>query len=171
MKALQVVRHGPPVEALEVVDVPVPEPGPGQVRVRVGAACFNSSDVHACHGRQRSVNRPLPVTLGMDMCGVVEAAGEGGGDLVGQRVVAVAAMGIGGIAEQALAQVGGVFEAPDSLDDAEAAAFLLTFHTAHVSLFRRGRLSEGETLLVHGGAGSVGTAAIQLGVAAGARVP
>jgi NADPH2:quinone reductase len=170
MRALQIVRHGPPVEALEVVEIERPEPGPGVVRIRVAAACFNSSDVHACYGRQRSVNRPLPVTLGMDACGVVDAAGEGAETWIGQRVVAVTLQAIGGIAEYALAQAGGVYEAPAGLDDAEAAAFLLTFHTAHVALFRRGRLEKGETLLVHGGAGSVGSAAIQLGRVAGARV-
>jgi len=170
MKALQVVRHAPPTEALEIVELARPEPGPGMVRIHVAAASLNSSDVHACYGRQRSVNRPLPVTLGMDVCGVVDAAGDGAEAWIGQRVVAVTLQAIGGIAEYALASVGGVYEAPPGLDDAEAAAFLLTFHTAHVALLRRGRLVKGETLLVHGGAGSVGSAAIQIAVAVGARV-
>ncbi len=79
-------------------------------------------------------------------------------------------MAQGGLAEYAIAPVTTVFDAPDGLDDAEVAAFLLPFHTTHLALFRRGRLEAGETLLVHAGASRLGSAAIQLGVARGARV-
>ena len=106
----------------------------------------------------------------MDVCGTVDAAGAGAEHLLGRRVVAIAKDALGGIAEHAVAPAVSTFDAPPELDDAEAAAFLIPFHTTHLALFRRGRLVEGETLLVHSGASGLGTAAIQLGVAAGARV-
>jgi NADPH2:quinone reductase len=113
---------------------------------------------------------PPPFVLGMDACGVVDAAGEGAEQWVGARVTAITQMAKGGLAEYALAPVDSVFEAPPELDDAEAAAFVIPFHTTHLALFERAALQEGESLLVHGGAGSLGSAAIQLGRAAGARV-
>jgi NADPH2:quinone reductase len=170
MRALQVTANGAPSEALEVVDIPAPEPGPGQVRIRVAAGSLNFNDLARCRGGVTSIPMPPPFTLGMDVCGVVESAGEGGEAWVGRRVVAITQMAQGGLAELAIAPVDSVFDAPETLDDAEAAGFLLPFHLAHISLYRRGRLTGGETLLVHAGASGVGTAAIQLGVARGARV-
>ena len=170
MRALQVRRNGPPAEVCEVVDVPVPEPGPGQLRVRVAAGSLNFNDVDRCHGRTTTIPMKPPFTLGMDVCGVVDAAGAGGEAWVGRRVVAITQLAQGGLAEHALAPLGSVFDAPPGLDDAEAASFLLPFHTTHLALFRRGRLEAGETLLVHSGASGLGSAAIQLGVAKGARV-
>ncbi len=170
MRALQVTRHGKPSEVLEVVDAPLPEPGPGQVRIRVAAGSLNWNDIDRCWGRRTTVPMQPPFTLGMDVCGVVDAAGEGAESWRGRRVVAITQTALGGLAEQAIAPVDSVFEAPEAFDDAEATAFLLPFHTTHLALFRRGGLREGETLLVHAGASSLGTAAIQLGRSAGARV-
>ncbi len=170
MRALQVTRNGRPGEVLEVVDVPVPEPGPGQVRIRVSAGSLNFNDIDRCWGRRTTVPMQPPFTLGMDVCGVVDAAGEGAESWRGRRVVAITQTAVGGLAEQALAPADSVFDAPEGFDDAEATAFLLPFHTTHLALFRRGGLRAGETLLVHSGASSLGTAAIQLGRAAGARV-
>ncbi len=170
MRALQVTRHGKPSEVLEVVDAPLPEPGPGQVRIRVAAGSLNWNDIDRCWGRRTTVPMQPPFTLGMDVCGVVDAAGEGAESWRGRRVVAITQTALGGLAEQAIAPVDSVFEAPEAFDDAEATAFLLPFHTTHLALFRRGALREGETLLVHAGASSLGTAAIQLGRSAGARV-
>jgi NADPH2:quinone reductase len=170
MRALQVRRNGPPAEVCEVVDVPVPEPGPGQLRVRVAAGSLNWNDIDRCYGRTTTIPMKPPFTLGMDVCGVVDAAGAGGEAWVGRRVVAITQLAQGGLADYALAPLGSVFDAPTGLDDGSAASFLLPFHTAHLALFRRGRLEAGETLLVHAGASGLGTAAIQLGVARGARV-
>jgi NADPH2:quinone reductase len=165
-----VTRHGSPTEVLAVNEVEVPEPGAGEVRIRVGAAALNFNDIARCRGQLVSVTKDPPFTIGMDVCGVVEEAGEGTEQWLGQRVVAVAKDALGGIAEQTVAPATGVFRAPSSLDDVTAAAFLLPFHTTHLALFRRAGLRAGETLLVHSGASGLGTAAIQLGVAAGARV-
>ena len=170
MRALQVTTHGEPLAVLRVVDVEEPEPGPGQVRVRVAAGSLNFNDILRCRGGLVSVPLPPPFTLGMDVCGTVDAAGAGAEAWVGQRVIAITDNALGGLAEAAIAPATGVFRAPDELDDAEAAAFLLPFHTGALALLHRARLQPGEVLLVHSGASGLGTAAIQLGVATGARV-
>ena len=90
MKALQVTRNGSPGEVLAVRDVDVPEPEPGEVRVRVAAASLNFNDIDRCRGKLVSVPTPPPYTLGMDVCGVVDAAGAGAEEWIGQRVVAIA---------------------------------------------------------------------------------
>ena len=170
MRALQVTAHGRPGEVLAVRQVDRPEPGPGEVRVVVGAASLNFNDIDRCRGNLVSVPTPPPFTLGMDVCGVVDAAGEGAEEWLGHRVVAITKTALGGIAEYAIAPSVSVFDAPESLDDAEAAAFVLTFQASHLALFRRGRLRAGETLVVHSAASGLGTAGIQLGKAVGARV-
>jgi NADPH2:quinone reductase len=155
---------------LEVRTVDRPEPGPGEVRVKVSAASLNFNDIDRCRGKLVSVPTPPPFTLGMDVCGVVDAAGEGAEAWLGRRVVAITKTALGGIADYALADAVSVFDAPPQFDDAEATAFLMTFQTSHLALFRRGRLRAGETLVVHSAASGLGTAGIQLGKAAGARV-
>jgi NADPH:quinone reductase len=168
VQAVRVVRHGRPTEAIEVGDVEVPEPGPGQVRVAVSAASLNFGDIARCRGGVAAVMAEPPFTLGMDVSGVVDAVGEGADATVGQRVVGIAAQSLGGMAEYALCGV--VFAAPPELDDVEAAAFTLPFHLGWLALHERAGLRAGETVLVRGGASAVGTAAIQLAVAARAHV-
>ena len=171
MQAWQVVRYGPPARALEKALLPaLAEPGPGLVRVRVSAVSLNFNDVDMCHGRYPTIQPALPFTLGMDLCGVVDGVGPGLGAWLGRRVVSTGLGGFGGLAEQAYAPADSLFDAPPALDDAESAAFFIPFHTMHLALFRRAKLAAGETLLVHSGAGGLGSAALQLGVAAGARV-
>ena len=164
------MRHGAPTEALEIQDIPVPEVGPGEVRIAVSAASLNFGDIARCRGTVASVMGQVPFTLGMDVCGVVDAAGDGAEEWMGRRVVAMTNQSFGGVAEAALSTVTSVFEAPPELDDIEAAAFTLPFHTGYLALHRRARLTAGETLLVVGGASAVGTAMIQLGTAVGAEV-
>ena len=137
------------------------------MRIAVSAASLNFVDIARCRGTIASVMQPPPYTLGMDVCGVVEA---GPDEWVGRRVVAMCAMSFGGMADFALAPLTGVFDAPEQLDDVEAAAFLLPFHTTYLGIDVRAKLQPGEHLLVVGGASALGTAAIQLGVAAGAHV-
>ena len=170
MKAWRVVRKSRPTEALRLEDVDRPEPGPGQVRAKVAATVCNLNEVDGCYGRYKTVDPELPYTLGMEAVGVVDAAGEGASDWLGKRVMLT---GVGATGAHAEWVVGGqemVFECPDSLDDLEAAAFNFPFHVAYVSLVERGRLEAGETALVHAGAGGVGSAAIQVAKAQGARV-
>lgn len=170
MKAVRVVRHGAPTVALEVQDIPVPEVGPGEVRVAVSAASLNFGDIARCRGTVASVQGQVPFTLGMDVCGIVDAAGDGAEEWLGRRVVAMTNQSFGGLAEAALSSLTSVFDAPPELDDIEAAAFTLPFHTGFLALHTRARLLADETLLVVGGASAVGTAVVQLGAAAGAEV-
>ncbi len=170
MRALQVRRHGEPPEALGVVEVPAPEPGPGQLRVRVGAAALNMADVLLCRGGYQ-LSPAIPFTPGMEAAGVVTAVGEGVNQrLLGTRVVGVPELPHGALAEEAILVAERAYALPDEIDDDDAAAMFIAFTTAHVALHRRARLQAGEALLVHAGAGGVGSAAVQLGVAAGARV-
>src|SRR4029077_15098282 len=141
MRAVRVVQHAAPLEALELQDIPVPEPGPGEVLVEVAAASLNFGDIARCRGTVASVMGQIPFTLGMDVCGVVDEAGEGAGEWVGRRVVAMAKQSLGGLAEFAVAPVTGTFDAPPSLDDVSAAAFTLPFHVGYLALHRRAKLA------------------------------
>ena len=100
MKALRVTKNAAPSEALAVEEVDAPEPGPGQLRIRVAAASLNFNDIDRCRGNVTSIPMPPPFTLGMDVCGVVEAAGDAAGaSWIGRRVMAITAMAQGGIEE------------------------------------------------------------------------
>src|SRR5665213_2261083 len=101
MKALQVTAHGRPGDVLAVRTVERPEPGPGEVRVEVRAASLNFNDIDRCRGKLVSVPTPPPYTLGMDVCGIVDAAGVGADSWLGKRVVAITKTALGGIAEYA----------------------------------------------------------------------
>ena len=170
MRAWRVYRYGRPSEALRVDRIAVPEPGPGEVRVRTCAMALNYNEIDGCHGRYLTVNPPIPYTLGMEVTGMVDAAGPGAERWVGRRVIGCAKGAYGGYADFVVADAGMVFDAPAQLDDAQAAAFFMPFHLAWLGLHQRGGLKAGETVLIHAGAGGVGSAAIQLANAAGARV-
>jgi NADPH2:quinone reductase len=170
VKAWQLSRYGEPEDVLELADVPRPVPGPGQLLVRVLAAAANFPDVLLCRGGYQ-VRPPLPFSPGVELCGeVVERGPEVTGFAAGDRVIGGAALPSGAFAEYALMDAAGTFPAPEGLDDAEAAPFLVTYQTGWFGLHRRARLRSGETLLVHAAAGGVGSGAVQLGKAAGARV-
>src|SRR3954451_21164136 len=170
MRAWRVHRYGRPTEALALDDIPDPEPGAGTVRVRSRATVLNYNEVDGCRGRYLTVNPPLPYTLGMEVFGVVDAAGAGAESWIGRRVVATAAGAFGAHAEAVIAPADMVFHAPAALDDAGAAAFFFPFHLAYLGLHERGGLQPGETVLIHAAAGGVGSAAVQLARAAGATV-
>lgn len=170
MRAWQVVRHGRPTEALALVDVAEPVPGPGEILVRTTASVLNYNEVDGCHGRYLTIDPKLPYTLGMECVGVVVGAGAGAEDWVGRRVTASGRGGTGAHADLVAGSTSMAFPAPESLDDVEAAAFFYPFHLAYLGLHERGRLAAGETVLIHAAAGGVGSAAVQLAVAAGARV-
>jgi len=170
VKAWRVTQHGEPEQVLELADIPRPAPGPGQILVRVLAAAANFPDVLLCRGVYQ-VKVPLPFTLGVELCGEVIEVGAGVTCFsVGDRVIGDTALPHGAFAEYALMDASAALPAPRALDDAEAAPFYITYETCWVGLHRRARLQPGETLLVHAAAGGVGTGAIQLGKAAGARV-
>ncbi len=170
MRAWQVKRYGRPTEALELVELPDPEPGPGELLVRTTASVLNYNEVDGCHGRYLTINPPLPYTLGMECVGEVVGTGSGAESWLGKRVTLSGNGATGAHAELTVGPTAMTFEAPEKLDDVEAAAFFYPFHLAHLGLHERGRLQSGETVLVHAAAGGVGSAAVQLAVAAGARV-
>ena len=171
MRAWQVVKAGEPSEALARNEVPAPEAGPGMLRVRVGACGIGLPDLFMCRGSY-ALTPELPFTPGQELVGRVVEAGAGCEARVGDRVMAVSAFFLrhGGFADEALALDDFAFRVPDAMSDAEAAGFVIPYHTAYVGLVRRARLEPGETLLVLGGSGGTGSAAIQLGKALGAHV-
>ncbi|MFE7319135.1 NADPH:quinone oxidoreductase family protein [Streptomyces sp. NPDC057555] len=169
MKAWRVHANGEPRAVMRLEEVPDPQPGPGQLLLRVRAAGVNFPDALLCRG-QYQVRPPLPFTPGVEICGEVLAAGEGAAGAIGARVLAQPALPGGGFAELAVVDAATVRPAPEALDDAEAAALHIGYQTGWFGLHRRARLQAGETLLVHAAAGGVGSAAVQLGKAAGARV-
>ncbi|MGW4446718.1 NADPH:quinone oxidoreductase family protein [Streptomyces sp. NPDC004682] len=160
MQAWQVHENGEPGAVMRLAEVDRPVPGEGQVLLRVRAANVNFPDALLCRG-QYQIRPPLPFTPGVEICGETED---------GRRVIANPALPYGGFAEYALADARALLPAPDSLDDAEAAALHIGYQTGWFGLHRRAHLEAGETLLVHAAAGGVGSAAVQLGKAAGARV-
>jgi NADPH:quinone reductase len=170
VRAWQVHELGEPRDVLTLAEVPDPEPGPGQVLVRVRGAAANFPDVLMCRGGYQ-VRPPLPFTPGIELCGEIVAVGP---DVtrfaVGDRVLGGSSLPSGAFGELAVMNSDSVFPALEGLDDAEAAAFFITYQTGWFGLHRRARLAAGETLLVHAAAGGVGSGAVQLGKAAGARV-
>jgi len=171
MRAWQVRRRGEPRDALDCVEVPPPEPGPGQIRMRVLAAGVGLPDVYMCRGSY-ALTPELPFTPGQELVGIVSALGQGAQARVGERRMATSAFHFrhGSFAEQCLALDDFAQPVPDEMSDAEAAGFMIPYHTAWVGLVQRARLAAGETLLVLGAAGGSGSTALQLGKALGARV-
>ncbi len=170
MKAWRVHELGEPESVLQLDDIDEPVPGQDEVLVEVAAASLNFPDVLMCRGEYQ-VKPPLPFTPGAEVSGTVVGLGDGAdASLLCQRVIAIPTFGHGGFTERTIAPKSMVFPIPDSLGDAAASALHVTYQTGHVALHRRAHLQAGETLLVHAGAGGVGSAAIQLGLAAGARV-
>ncbi|HEX7095835.1 MAG TPA: NADPH:quinone oxidoreductase family protein [Acidimicrobiales bacterium] len=170
IRAWRVTRHGRPSEALELQRIATPRPGPNEMLIHTAATVCNYNEVDGCHGRYRTIDPPLPYTLGMELVGEVVEAGEGAESWLGRRVMATATGATGAHAEAAVAPVEMTFDVPPELDDTAAAAFFYPFHLAYLGLHERARLEKGETVLVHAAAGGVGSAAVQLAVAAGARV-
>jgi NADPH2:quinone reductase len=165
MKAVRVEETGGP-EVLQLQDVPVPDPGAGQVRVRVEAAGLNFIDVYQ---RQGHYPLDLPVTLGMEAAGVVDAVGpEVTGIAKGDRVAY--AMQLGAYAEQAVVPATQVVRVPGEIDLRVAAAVMLQGMTAHYLSHSTMRLEKGMTVLVHAAAGGVGHLLVQIAKRLGARV-
>ncbi len=171
MRAWRAIEHGAPRDVLRLEEIDAPDAGPGEVRVRVDAVTLNFNDIDGIHGRYRTVPVPAPYTPGMEVLGTVEAVGDGvDAALLGTRVAAIPSGAFGGYAEVAVAPATMTFAMPESIPAPDAAAILMPFHLAALSLYRRARLEAGETVLIHAAAGGVGSAALQLARAAGAHV-
>src|SRR5688500_11961198 len=171
MRALQITELSGPASALTLGDVPEPDPthmmtGTEGVVVDVHAAGVSFPEVLQTRGEYQ-VKPPLPFVPGSEVAGVVRSAPEGAGVEPGDRVAAFCMLG--GFAEVAVAPDFMTFRLPEALDFAQGAGLILNYHTAYFALKLRGRLAEGETVLVHGAAGGVGTAALQVAKGLGAR--
>ncbi|HYD75722.1 NADPH:quinone oxidoreductase family protein [Ramlibacter sp.] len=156
------------VDALQWKELPTPQPGAGQLLLRIQAASLNYPDLLIVQGKYQH-KPPLPFVPGSEYAGVVEAVGEGvSGFKVGQPVACLS--GTGGFATHTLAPASLCMPLPPGFPAVDAAAFIMTYATSHHALVDRGQLQAGETVLVLGAAGGVGTAAIQVAKAVGARV-
>src|SRR5262249_35032923 len=170
MRAWRVTKYGSPRDVLALEEVDVPAPADNEILIRASSVTLNFNDLDGIYGRYKTVPVPVPYTPGMEVLGRVESAGTGAHDGVGKRVVAIPSGAHGGYAELVKAPTAMAFEMPDDIAEPEAAGIFMPFHLAYLALYERARLTKGETLLVHAAAGGAGSAALQLGVHAGARV-
>jgi NADPH2:quinone reductase len=164
MRAVVLDGFGGP-EVMRLGELQRPRPGPGQVLIRVAATSVNRADL-----QQRTGNYAPPPgesdVLGLEVAGVIsQLGGDVAGWKVGDRVMTL--VGGGGYAEYATAPAGTLMPVPEGIDLVRAAGITEVFVTAYLNVFREAALKPGETLLVHGGASGVGTAAIQLAKALG----
>ena len=166
MRAVQVVRLDGPT-GVDVVEVPEPTANEGQVLVDVHAVGVSFPDLLLSAG-QYQLKPETPFQLGVDFAGVVRSAPEGSGFAAGDRVACV--LPYGGGADVVAIDPESVFPLPDNLSFEQGAALPMNYLTAQFALGTRGQLQEGETVLVHGAAGGVGTASIQVAKGYGARV-
>ncbi len=173
MQAVQIVDLTGPDTALALGEVPDPDAPPAHpltpaagVLVEVHAAGVSFPEVLQTRGEYR-LKPPLPFIPGSEVAGIVREAPPGSALSAGDRVAAFCALG--GFAELTVAPEFLTFPLADQLDYAQGAGLILNYHTAYFALVLRGRLAEGETVLVHGAAGGVGTAALQVAKGLGAR--
>ncbi|MGY1742617.1 MULTISPECIES: NADPH:quinone oxidoreductase family protein [unclassified Blastococcus] len=166
MRAVQIqTLEGP--EALRAVEVDEPAAGGGQVVVDVHVAGVTFPEVLQSRGEYQ-IKPELPFVPGSEVAGVVRSAPEGAAVRAGDRVAAFP--GLGAYAEVVAVDPRAVFPLPDGVSFAQGAALPMNYLTVDFALTRRGELREGQTVLVHGAAGGIGTAAVQLASALGARV-
>lgn len=169
-RALRIHAYGG-VETMRWDETPMPQPAAGEVLVRVAAAGVNGLDWKIRDGLVKDVFQlPLPATLGLELAGEVAAVGAGvEGYAIGDRVFG-ALGGLGAYADHVAVAASKLAPTPASLDDATAAAIPVAAMTAWQALFETGRLQRGETVLIHGAAGGVGSYAVQFAKQAGVRV-
>ena len=167
MKAL-LTREFNGLDGVSLEDVEVPEPGVGEVRVKVSACGLNFADLLMTQGTYQQTP-PLPFAPGGEICGLIDAVGEGLDP--GWRGTRVAAYcGSGGLAEYALVKADACAAAPHGLSDEDVAAIPIAYGSSELGLARRARLQAGEVLVVAGAGGGVGLTAVELGALMGARV-
>ena len=167
MRALVVERLAADYAGCVVKDIPTPDPGPGEVLIEVRAAAVNFPDLMQTRGEHQ--HKPqVPFVPGMELAGVVAALGEGVTDF--QVGDAVCGGGRGGMAQYAVLPALGLRRKPETLSFSQAAGYPVAYLTAYVAFERCARLQPGEWVLVHGAAGGVGLAAVDLAKVMGAKV-
>jgi NADPH2:quinone reductase len=170
MRAWRLHAYGQPVDVLKLEHIDIPEPGDGELRVKVLGIPFNLNDLERVTGGNMMVRPEFPYSPGMEVMGRVEKCGKGCESWQGKHVVAMPAGAHGGYAEYAICPPVSAFEVPKEIPLPDAAALYFPYHLAWLGLIERAKVQAGETVLIHAAAGSVGSAAIQLAVNAGARV-
>lgn len=164
MRTIQITSYDGP-SALQLVEAERPSAGPGQVLIEVRAAGVAFPELLQSRG-QYQLKPPLPFVPGAEISGIVAEAPADSGFSIGDRVAALTI--VGGFAEFAVADAGMTFALPANVSFEQGAAFLFNYLTVEFALGHRGQLTAGESVLVHGAAGGIGTAAIQLAQALGA---
>lgn len=167
MRAWQAKAYGYYKDTLQLVDLPREDVPDNAARVQVKASGVIFADLLSIAGMYQ-IQTPPPFTPGYEAAGEVVEAGSNSDLKPGDRIITADAWGAW--AEEVFVENGNYFRVPDFMDDTDAAAFLINYQTAHFGLFQKAGLEPGQFLLVHGGGGGVGTAAIQLGKAHGAQV-
>ncbi|HUP75378.1 MAG TPA: NADPH:quinone oxidoreductase family protein [Acidimicrobiales bacterium] len=167
MRAWRAHHLGEPFDVLRLEEVDEPVAGPGELLVDIDATGLAYPEVLMCQGKYQGAT-PIPYTPGGEVAGRVAAVGDGvTTHRIGDRVVT---MGGKGLAERSTVRAALSFAVPEAVPSAKAAAVIVNYGTSWFALHERAALQPGEWLLVHGGAGGVGSSAVQLGLAAGARV-
>ncbi|SFE71344.1 NADPH:quinone reductase [Paenibacillus algorifonticola] len=158
-------------EVVKKIEIPLPEPQENEARIKVLATVLGLPDKMMLEGTYL-ITKTLPISFGQEIVGIVDKAGSGYPFKEGDRVIGITGyhVGLGGLAEYCISPGDSAVLAPSTLSNEEAASFLGSFHVAYVGLVNRAAIKSGETLLVLGGAGRTGSAAIQLGKALGATV-
>ncbi len=164
MRAVQITTLDGP-SAVQVVELPTPEPGPDQVLIRVRASGVAFPEVLQSRGLYQ-MKPDLPFTPGAEIAGEIISAPAGSGFSPGDRVASLCLLG--GFAEEALAPVDTTFALPDNISFEQGASIIFNYGTAYFALIERGQLQAGESVLVQGAAGGIGTASIQIAKAFGA---
>ncbi|MFZ0667383.1 MAG: zinc-binding dehydrogenase [Acidimicrobiales bacterium] len=165
-----VTRLSAPTEALEIQTVEVADPGPSQVRIDVEAFCLDFNDIDTVYGRYHLLQIEPPFVVGMAAAGTVEAAGPGGEAFLGRRVVGVTSGVRGGYASAALLDTSNLQMLPEWISAEEGIAMYFPYLLSFLALSVRGRIDQGDVVLIHAAAGGVGSAAVQLAKSFGATV-
>jgi len=165
---MRILSVSAPNSTLKLLSAPIPSPSNSQVQIRIAATALNFADLLLIEGRYQDTPA-FPFVPGIEVAGTVTEIGKDIADLkIGDRVAAIA--GYGGLAEYAALEAKTALLLPDTINDKTAAAFQITYTTAHLSLVRRARLARGETIVVLGAAGGTGLAAVEVAKAIGAKV-
>ncbi|WP_284035892.1 NADPH:quinone oxidoreductase family protein [Neobacillus sp. 114] len=169
MRSWIVNELGDPKDVLNLEEKSVPALEEGKVLIQVEASSLNFFDILLCQGKYQE-KPPTPFTPGAEVSGIIREVGEGSRFQVGQRVIATPPLPNGGLSEWVSVPENSVYVISEKMSPSEAASMFITYQTSYYALYHRANLQKGEVLLVHAGAGGVGSAAIQLGKARGAKI-
>ncbi|GAB3043525.1 NADPH:quinone oxidoreductase family protein [Virgibacillus ainsalahensis] len=169
MRSWKVTELGEPKDVLKLQESTRPNAEKGQVLIEVEASSLNFFDILLCQGKYQE--RPtIPFTPGAEISGIIRSVGEGCQLKEGQRVIATPKLPQGGLSEWVSVSEESVYIVSDTMSASEAAGMFITYQTSYYALYHRSNIQKGEVLLVHAGAGGVGSSAIQLGKAKGAKI-